>query len=89
MTDYANASDLTTREEAKAQHPEVDESAPAASETAPEPPESDVVFAQTPEEVAAQIENRAAGADEGVDPYDETEAEPTVDANDGDAEDEG
>lgn len=63
MTDYANASDLTTREEAKDQHPELDESAPAASET--ELPESDVVFAQTPEEVEAQIKNRAAGA---VDP---------------------
>jgi hypothetical protein len=63
MTDYANASDLTTREEAKDQHPELDESAAAASET--ETPESDVVFAQTPEEVEAQIKNRAAGA---VDP---------------------
>ena len=64
MTDYANASDLTTREEAKDQHPELDESAPAASET-DGLPESDVVFAQTPEEVEAQIKNRAAGA---VDP---------------------
>lgn len=61
MADYANASDLTSREEAKEQHPNVDEAAPAASETEGNV-ESDVVFAQTPEEVEAQVKNRAAGA---------------------------
>lgn len=90
MTDYANASDLTSRAAAKAQHPEVDESAPAASETAPEAPESDVVFAQTPAEVQAQIENRAAGADEDVE-YDGPEAteENTVESTAEDADAEG
>jgi hypothetical protein len=66
--DMANASDATTVDEAKAQHPMLDTGKPAASEQMPEGDE--VVLAQTPAEVEAQYVNRAGG----MEPTDEGDA---------------
>lgn len=58
----AEASTSTTIEAAEAQHPGLDTSAPAASEETPSGA-SELVLAQTPEEVEAQYVNRAGGAE--------------------------
>lgn len=49
--------------DANAQEPNLDVTAPAASQVVPTGGPNDMVLAQTPEEVQAQIENRA-GEDE-------------------------
>lgn len=56
------ASDATTEDMAKAQHPLLDTGKPAASEETPHG-ETDVRAAQTAEEVEAQFVNRAGGTE--------------------------
>lgn len=74
-----------TVEDAKAQHPNLDAEAPAASQQAPEA--GQMVRAQTPEEVEAQIVNRAGAADDSHDQDEQLEAAAEADGDkDNDAE---
>lgn len=94
--DLIQASNMKTREEADAEIPALDLSAPAASEETPEDDTdngglySDVVVpAQTPDEVRAQAINAAGGLPEYADraETDEADAETDAEADEADADD--